>query len=125
MINSSLKSQVEKANQNIFMSKEISGLFEKEEIKSNTLTLLITNKKKDLVFNAIKVNSKKKHYKIKFSATKSQIEDLFSSNIKTVSLKIKSLEIFKLNVDLPILEYSINKKDINSYIVSLKIKKES
>ena len=125
MISNSLKSQVEKANQNVFISKEISSLLEKEEIKSSNLTLIIKNKEENLSFNVIKVNSKKKYYKIKFTANKNQIKDLFSSNITKASLKIKSLEIFKLNVDIPILEYSISKKDINSYIVSLKIKKES
>ena len=125
MISSNLKSQIEKANNNIFISKEISNLFEKEEIKTSTLNLLITNKKSKLSFAVCKVLSKKKYYKIKILATKSQIKDLFSFDIKNLFLSIKDYNILSLNVVSPILEYSISKKDINSYIVSLKIKKES
>jgi len=125
MISSNLKSQIEKANNNVFISKEISNLFEKEEIKTSTLNLLITNKKSKLSFDVCKVLSKKKYYKIKILATKSQIKDLFSFDIKNLFLSIKDYNILSLNVVSPILEYSISKKDINSYIVSLKIKKES
>ena len=123
MISSNLKSQIEKANNNVFMSKEISGLFEKEDIKTNALSILIKNDK-DLNFDILKLKSKKKYYKFKILATKSQVKNLFSSKIKNISFFIKDYKVFKLNNISSFIEYSIVKKDINSYVVCLKVKKE-
>tara|TARA_B100000925_G_C21745517_1_gene361149 strand:+ start:168 stop:542 length:375 start_codon:yes stop_codon:yes gene_type:complete len=123
MISSNLKSQIEKANNNVFMSKEISGLFEKEDIKTSALSILIKNDK-DLNFDILKLKSKKKYYKFKILATKSQVKNLFSSKIKNISFFIKDYKVFKLNNISLFIEYSIVKKDINSYVVCLKVKKE-
>ena len=123
MISSNLKSQIEKANNNVFMSKEISGLFEKEDTKTNALSILIKNDK-DLNFDILKLKSKKKYYKFKILATKSQVKNLFSSKIKNISFFIKDCKVFKLNNISSFIEYSIVKKDINSYVVCLKVKKE-
>lgn len=105
------------------MSKEISGLFEKEDIKTNALSILIKNDK-DLNFDILKLKSKKKYYKFKILATKSQVKNLFSSKIKNISFFIKDYKVFKLNNISSFIEYSIVKKDINSYVVCLKVKKE-
>jgi len=123
LISSNLKSQIEKANNNVFMSKEISGLFEKEDTKTNALSILIKNDK-DLNFDILKLKSKKKYYKFKILATKSQVKNLFSSKIKNISFFIKDCKVFKLNNISSFIEYSIVKKDINSYVVCLKVKKE-
>ena len=123
MINNTLKHQVEKANKNIFISKEISGLFEKEDTQISTLSILIKNDI-DLKLEVLKIKSKEKYCKFKILATKSQIKNIFSSKIKSISLFIKDYKVFKLNNISLLPEYSITKKDINSYIVCLKIKKE-
>ena len=56
--------------------------------------------------------------------TKQEVKNFLKSEIKKIFLFIRDDKVLELSVDLSLLEYSIKKEDIDSYILKLKIKKE-
>ena len=125
MISENLTDQIKIANKNIFVSKEITSRLDLEEAKTNSLSFYIKTKEGiDFKCSVNHFKNKKKYYKLNLEMTKHDIASFLKSNIKHVALFLKHENILKINTDQSFLEYSITKKDINSYILKLKIKKE-
>ena len=124
MLSNSLKDQMRSANKNIFMSKEISSRLDIEDTKSNTLRLKIFSKKDVFDFALEKFKNKKKSYLIAFEVSKQDLSKYLNAKVEKVSLLLKDDVLFSLDTTKLSLEYGIVKKDIDKYMLKIKIEKE-
>ena len=124
MLNNSLKDQIRSANKNVFMSKEISSRFDIQDAKSNTLRLKVYSKEDIFDFALEKFKNKKKSYLIVFEVSKQDLSKYLNAKVEKVSLLLKDDVLFSLNTTKLVLEYGIVKKDINKYMLKIKIEKE-
>lgn len=125
MLNKSLKDQVKSADNNIFMSKEIYDRLDVEDVKTNTLVFKIFSKKDIFEFNLEKFKNKKDSYLIAFEVSKQDLSKYLSAKVEKISLLLKDTVLFSLDTKNLSLEYGIVKKDINRYMLKIKIQKES
>ena len=125
MLNKSLKDQVKSADNNIFMSKEIYDRLDIEDVKTNTLVFKIFSKKDIFEFNLEKFKNKKDSYLIAFEVSKQDLSKYLSAKVEKISLLLKDTVLFSLDTKNLLLEYGIVKKDINRYMLKIKIQKES
>ena len=124
MLSNSLKDQMKSANQNVFMSKEISSRLDIEDVKSNTLRLKIFSKTDVFDFGLEKFKNKKKSYLIAFEVSKQDLSKYLNAKVEKVSLILKDDVLFSLDTTKLVLEYGIIKKDIDKYMLKIKIGKE-
>ena len=124
MLSNSLKDQMKSANQNVFMSKEISSRLDIEDVKSNTLRLKIFSKTDVFDFGLEKFKNKKKSYLIAFEVSKQDLSKYLNAKVEKVSLILKDDVLFSLDTTKLVLEYGIIKKDIDKYMLKIKIQKE-
>ena len=124
MLSNSLKDQMRSANKNIFMSKEISIRLDIEDAKSNTLRLKIFSKKDVFDFALEKFKNKKKSYLIAFEVSKQDLSKYLNAKVEKVALLLKDDVLFSLDTTKLSLEYGIVKKDIDKYMLKIKIEKE-
>lgn len=124
MLSNSLKDQMRSANKNIFMSKEISSRLDIEDAKSNTLRLKIFSKKDVFDFALEKFKNKKKSYLIAFEVSKQDLSKYLNAKVEKVALLLKDDVLFSLDTTKLSLEYGIVKKDIDKYMLKIKIEKE-
>ena len=124
MLKSNLKNQVISANKNIYMSKEISNRFDVDDIKTNTLRFKIFSKKDIFEFGLEKFKNKKKSFIIAFEVSKQDLSNYLNASVEKVSLLLKDEVLFSLDTKNLFLEYGIVKKDIDKYMLKIKIQKE-
>ena len=124
MLSNSLKDQMKSANKNVFISKEISSRLDIEDAKSNTLRLKIFSKKDVFDFALEKFKNKKKSYLIAFEVSKQDLSNYLNAKVEKVSLLLKDDVLFSLDTTKLVLEYGIVKKDIDKYMLKIKIGKE-
>ena len=124
MLSNSLKDQMKSANKNVFISKEISSRLDIEDVKSNTLRLKIFSKKDVFDFALEKFKNKKKSYLIAFEVSKQDLSNYLNAKVEKVSLLLKDDVLFSLDTTKLVLEYGIVKKDIDKYMLKIKIGKE-
>ena len=124
MLSNSLKDQMKSANKNVFISKEISSRLDIEDAKSNTLRLKIFSKKDVFDFALEKFKNKKKSYLIAFEVSKQDLSNYLNAKVEKVSLLLKDDVLFSLDTTKLVLEYGIIKKDIDKYMLKIKIGKE-
>ena len=124
MLSNSLKDQMRSANKNVFISKEISSRLDIEDAKSNTLRLKIFSKKDVFDFALEKFKNKKKSYLIAFEVSKQDLSKYLNAKVEKVSLLLKDDVLFSLDTTKLVLEYGIVKKDIDKYMLKIKIEKE-
>lgn len=124
MLSNSLKNQMKSANKNVFISKEISSRLDIEDAKSNTLRLKIFSKKDVFDFALEKFKNKKKSYLIAFEVSKQDLSNYLNAKVEKVSLLLKDDVLFSLDTTKLVLEYGIVKKDIDKYMLKIKIGKE-
>lgn len=124
MISDNLKTQIKSANKNVFVSKEISELIDVENIKTNTLRFKIFSKKDVFEFGLEKFKNKKKSYLIAFEVSKQELSRYLNAKIEKISLLLKDDVLFSLDANKLFLEYGIIKKDIDKYMLKIKIQKE-
>jgi len=124
MISSNLKDQLKAANDKVFMSKEISDRFDSNDIMLNTLRFKIFSKSDVFEFGLEKFKNKKKSFLIAFEVSKQELSKYLNSKIEKVSLILKDDVLFSLDTNNLFLEYGIIKKDINKYMLKIKIQKE-
>ena len=124
MLSNSLKDQMKSANKNVFISKEISSRLDIEDAKSNTLRLKIFSKKDVFDFVLEKFKNKKKSYLIAFEVSKQDLSNYLNAKVEKVSLLLKDDVLFSLDTTKLVLEYGIVKKDIDKYMLKIKIGKE-
>jgi len=124
MLSNSLKDQMKSANKNVFISKEISSRLDIEDVKSNTLRLKIFSKKDVFDFVLEKFKNKKKSYLIAFEVSKQDLSNYLNAKVEKVSLLLKDDVLFSLDTTKLVLEYGIVKKDIDKYMLKIKIGKE-
>jgi len=125
MLDNSLKNQLKKANNNIFMSKDLSERLENSSVKTNTLRFKIFSKKDIFEFSLEKFKNKKKSYLIAFEVSKQELSRYLNAKIEKVSLLLKDDVLFSLDTTRLFLEYGIIKKDIDKYMLKIKIQKET
>tara|TARA_B100001059_G_scaffold40814_1_gene32856 strand:+ start:9574 stop:9957 length:384 start_codon:yes stop_codon:yes gene_type:complete len=125
MLNKSLKDQVKSADNNFFVSKEIYDRLDIEDVKTNTLVFKIFSKKDIFEFNLEKFKNKKDSYLIAFEVSKQDLSKYLSAKVEKISLLLKDVVLFSLDTKDLLLEYGIVKKDINRYMLKIKIQKES
>ena len=124
MLSNSLKDQMKSANKNVFISKEISNRLDIEDVSSNALRLNIFSKQDVFEFALEKFKNKKKSYLIAFEVSKQDLSKYLSAKVEKVSLLLKDDVLFSLDTTNLSLEYGIIKKDINKYMLKIKIEKE-
>ena len=124
MLKSNLKDQVVSANKNIYMSKEISSRFDIDDVKTNTLRFKIFSKKDTFEFSLEKFKNKKKSFIIAFEVSKQDLSNYLNASVEKVSLLLKDEVLFSLDTKNLFLEYGIIKKDIDKYMLKIKIQKE-
>ena len=124
MLSNSLKDQMKSANKNVFISKEISSRLDIEDVKSNTLRLKIFSKEDVFDFALEKFKNKKKSYLIAFEVSKQDLSNYLNAKVEKVSLLLKDDVLFSLDTTKLVLEYGIVKKDIDKYMLKIKIGKE-
>ena len=124
MLSESLKEQLKINKNNVFMSKEISDRFENTDIKTNTLRFKIASKKDEFEFELEKFKNKAKSYLIAFEVSKQDLAKYLNAKIEKISLLLKDDVLFSLDTTKLSLEYGIVKKDINKYMLKIKIQKE-
>ena len=124
MLSNSLKDQMKSANKNVFISKEISSRLDIEDVKSNTLRLKIFSKEDVFDFALEKFKKKKKSYLIAFEVSKQDLSNYLNAKVEKVSLLLKDDVLFSLDTNKLVLEYGIVKKDIDKYMLKIKIGKE-
>lgn len=125
MLSDSLREQVDTASKNIFMSKEISSRFDAESVKTNTLRFKIFSKQDSFEFGLEKFKNKKSSYLIAFEVSKQELSKYLNTKIEKISLLFKDDVLFSLNTKKLFLEYAIVKKDIDKYMLKIKIQKEN
>ena len=125
MLNKSLRDQIKSADNNIFMSKEIYSRLDLEDVKTNTLIFKIFSNKDIFEFNLEKFKNKKDSYLIAFEVSKQDLSKYLSAKIEKISLLLKDTVLFSLDTKNLLLEYGIVKKDINRYMLKIKIQKET
>jgi len=125
MLSDSLKEQVDTASKNVFMSKEISSRFETGSVKTNTLRFKIFSKQDVFEFGLEKFKNKKSSYLIAFEVSKQELSKYLNTKIEKISLLFKDDVLFSLNTKKLFLEYAIVKKDIDKYMLKIKIQKEN
>ena len=125
MLSKSLKDQIKSADNNIFVSKEIHSRLDIEDVKTNTLVFKIFSKKDIFEFNLEKFKNKKDSYLIAFEVSKQDLSKYLSAKVEKISLLLKDTVLFSLDTKNLLLEYGIIKKDINRYMLKIKIQKES
>ena len=125
MLSDSLREQVDTASKNIFMSKEISSRFDTESVKTNTLRFKIFSKQDVFEFGLEKFKNKKSSYLIAFEVSKQELSKYLNTKIEKISLLFKDDVLFSLNTKKLFLEYAIVKKDIDKYMLKIKIQKEN
>ena len=124
MLSDSLKEQVKTANNNVFMSKEISERIDTIDAKKNTLRFKIFSKDDIFEFELEKFKNKKNSFLIAFEVSKQDLAKYLNAKIKKISLILKDDVLFSLDTTKFSLEYGIVKKDINKYMLKIKIQKE-
>ena len=124
MLSNSLKDQMKSANKNVFMSKEISNRLDIQDAKSNTLRLKVFSKEDIFDFALQKFKNKKKSYLIAFEVSKQDLSKYLNAKVEKVSLLLKDDVLFSLDTTKLVLEYGIVKKDIDKYMLKIKIEKE-
>ena len=124
MLSNNLKDQVKSANKNVFMSKEISSRLDIEDVSTNALRLKIFSKEAVFEFALEKFKNKKKSYLIAFEVSKQDLSRYLSAKVEKVSLLLKDAVLFSLDTTNLSLEYGIIRKDINKYMLKIKIEKE-
>ena len=124
MLSNNLKDQVKSANKNVFISKEISSRLDIEDVSTNTLRLKIFSKEDVFEFALEKFKNKKKSYLIAFEVSKQDLSRYLSAKVEKVSLLLKDAVLFSLDTTNLSLEYGIIRKDINKYMLKIKIEKE-
>ena len=124
MISSSLKDQLKSANKNVFVSKEISDRLDLDDVKINTLRFKIFSQNDIFEFALEKFKNKKSSYLIAFEVSKQDLTRYLNSKIEKISLLLKDDILFSLDTKNLFLEYGIIKKDINKYMLKIKIQKE-
>ena len=124
MLSNNLKDQVKSANKNVFISKEISSRLDIEDVSTNTLRLKIFSKEDVFEFALEKFKNKKKSYLIAFEVSKQDLSRYLSTKVEKVSLLLKDAVLFSLDTTNLSLEYGIIRKDINKYMLKIKIEKE-
>ncbi len=124
MLSNNLKDQVKSANKNVFMSKEISSRLDIEDVSTNALRLKIFSKEDVFEFALEKFKNKKKSYLIAFEVSKQDLSRYLSAKVEKVSLLLKDAVLFSLDTTNLSLEYGIIRKDINKYMLKIKIEKE-
>ena len=124
MLSNNLKDQMKSANKNVFMSKEISSRLDIEDVSTNALRLKIFSKKDVFEFALEKFKNKKKSYLIAFEVSKQDLSRYLSAKVEKVSLLLKDAVLFSLDTTNLSLEYGIIRKDINKYMLKIKIEKE-
>jgi len=125
MLSDSLKEQMDTASKNVFMSKEISSRLDIESVKTNTLRFKIYSKQDVFEFGLEKFKNKKSSYLIAFEVSKQELSKYLNTKIEKISLLFKSDVLFSLNTKKLFLEYAIVKKDIDKYMLKIKIQKEN
>ena len=125
MLSNNLKDQVKSANKNVFMSKEISSRLDIEDVSTNALRLKIFSKEDVFEFALEKFKNKKKSYLIAFEVSKQDLSRYLSAKVEKVSLLLKDAVLFSLDTTNLSLEYGIIRKDINKYMLKIKIEKEN
>jgi hypothetical protein len=123
MLSNNLKDQMASANKNVFMSKEISSRLDIKGTKSNTLRLKIFSKEDVFDFALEKFKNKKKSYLIAFEVSKQDLSRYLNAKVEKVSLLLKDDVLFSLDTTKLVLEYGIIKKDIDKYMLKIKIEK--
>ena len=123
MLSNNLKDQMASANKNVFMSKEISSRLDIKGTKSNTLRLKIFSKEDVFDFALEKFKNKKKSYLIAFEVSKQDLSRYLNAKVEKVSLLLKDDVLFSLDTTKLVLEYGIVKKDIDKYMLKIKIEK--
>tara|TARA_B100001063_G_scaffold210117_1_gene207531 strand:+ start:515 stop:898 length:384 start_codon:yes stop_codon:yes gene_type:complete len=124
MLSNNLKDQVKSANKNVFISKEISSRLDIEDVSTNALRLKIFSKEDVFEFALEKFKNKKKSYLIAFEVSKQDLSRYLSAKVEKVSLLLKDAVLFSLDTTNLSLEYGIIRKDINKYMLKIKIEKE-
>ena len=124
MLSNNLKDQMKSANKNVFMSKEISSRLDIEDVSTNALRLKIFSKEAVFEFALEKFKNKKKSYLIAFEVSKQDLSRYLSAKVEKVSLLLKDAVLFSLDTTNLSLEYGIIRKDINKYMLKIKIEKE-
>tara|TARA_Y100000592_G_scaffold24516_1_gene38351 strand:- start:42440 stop:42823 length:384 start_codon:yes stop_codon:yes gene_type:complete len=124
MLSDSLKEQIKTANNNVFMSKEISERIDTIDAKKNTLRFKIFSKDDIFEFELEKFKNKKNSFLIAFEVSKQDLAKYLNAKIKKISLILKDDVLFSLDTTKFYLEYGIVKKDINKYMLKIKIQKE-
>ena len=124
MLSNNLKDQVKSANKNVFISKEISSRLDIEDVSTNALRLKIFSKEAVFEFALEKFKNKKKSYLIAFEVSKQDLSRYLSAKVEKVSLLLKDAVLFSLDTTNLSLEYGIIRKDINKYMLKIKIEKE-
>jgi hypothetical protein len=125
MLSDSLKEQMDTASKNVFMSKEISNRLDIENVKTNTLRFKIFSKQDVFEFGLEKFKNKKSSYLIAFEVSKQELSKYLNTKIEKISLLFKDDVLFSLNTKKLFLEYAIVKKDIDKYMLKIKIQKEN
>jgi len=125
MLSDSLKEQMDTASKNVFMSKEISSRLDIESVKTNTLRFKIYSNQDVFEFGLEKFKNKKSSYLIAFEVSKQELSKYLNTKIEKISLLFKSDVLFSLNTKKLFLEYAIVKKDIDKYMLKIKIQKEN
>jgi len=125
MLSNNLREQVDTANKNIFISKEISDRIDVENVKTNTLRFKIFSKQDVFEFGLEKFKNKKSSYLIAFEVSKQELSKYLNTKIEKISLLFKDDVLFSLNTKKLFLEYAIVKKDIDKYMLKIKIQKEN
>ena len=124
MLSDSLKEQIKTANNNVFMSKEISERIDTIDAKKNTLRFKIFSKDDIFEFELEKFKNKKNSFLIAFEVSEQDLAKYLNAKIKKISLILKDDVLFSLDTTKFYLEYGIVKKDINKYMLKIKIQKE-
>ena len=124
MLSNDLKDQIKSANKNVFISKEISSRLDIENVKANTLRFKIFSKKDIFEFGLEKFKNKKNSYLIAFEVSRQDLSKYLNAKIEKVSLLLKDDVLFSLDTNKLFLEYGIVRKDINKYMLKIKIQKE-
>ena len=124
MLSNSLKEQLKAADNKLFMSKEIADRLDTSDITLNTLRFKIHSKTDVFDFGLEKFKNKKKSYLIAFEVSKQELSKYLNTKIEKISLILKDAVLFSLDTKNLCLEYGIVKKDINKYMLKIKIQKE-
>ena len=124
MLSDNLKDQIDIANKNVFISKEITDRLDIESVAKNTLRFKIFSKKDVFEFGLEKFKNKKKSFLIAFEVSKQELSKYLNAKVEKVSLLLKDEVLFSLDTKDLFLEYGIVRKDINKYMLKLKIQKE-